>query len=299
MSTSFYERESPTASGVPIFFISLILLATGGLGLFWAFTNTGISWPLLGLGAFVIVSALTMLSGIFTLNPNECALFLFFGDYVGSNRSAGLRWTHPFYTVIKANLRTQTLITPTLKVNDQRGNPIEVAAMAIWHVEDAAAAMFGLENVSSFLTTAMESTLREIASRHPYDHADDENPEEITLRGHVSAISDNLKTLLRERMGETSGAIAITDCKLTHLAYAPEIASSMLRRQQAEAVVSARKKIVLGAVGMVDDALQGLEGRGIKIDDDRKAAMVGNLLVVLCGDREAQPVINTGSSYNP
>lgn len=290
----YSERDSTSLHGLAMIAISFALIALGIYGSIGSFGPSGLHGFMLGISLFIGLSGLVSLTGIYVINPNECALFLFFGDYRGCERAGGMRWTNPFYTVIKANLKTQTFITEKLKVNDERGNPVEIAAAVVWHIKDAAAATFGLQDIKHYLTSAVEASLREIASQHPYDHADQSQPNEITLRAHVSEVSEKLIANLRTRLRDSGGAIEILDIRLTHLAYAPEIASSMLRRQQAEAVISARKKIVQGAVTMVDEALRGLSEKGIALDDERKAAMVGNLLVVLCAEREATPVINAG-----
>lgn len=289
----FVEKDATVANGMFGLVAGLVLLVLGAFGFLSGFSRGGLNFPLLLAGGVVGSLGLLLLSGVYALSPNQCALFTLFGQYVGSDRTDGLRWANPFYAVTKVDMRTRTLETPTLKVNDERGNPIEVAAMAVWRVEDAAASRFGLRDVDGFLKSTFDSALREIVSRHPYDHADRDDPKETTLRGHVAQIAEELRELLRHRINESGGAIAIDDCKLTHLAYAPEIASAMLRRQQAEAVISARKKIVQGAVEMVDEALRGLADKGIVVPDGQKAVMVGNLLVVLCSERETQPVIAT------
>ena len=310
MSRSFVEKDATSSNGLPILGVVLATLVLGAFGALKSFGPEGVSIPMMGLSVFLIIAGLFIWSGVYTNSPNECALFLLFGDYRGADRVAGLRWANPLYTVRKANLKTQTLITPTLKVNDERGNPIEIAAAVVWHIRDAAAAMFGFDDVQNFLATAVESTLREIASTHPYD--DESDPKQtqhgasqngaqtkvVSLRAHPHEIATALADALRKRMNGAGGAVEIVDAKLTHLAYAPEIAGAMLRRQQAEAVLAARSKIVAGAVDMVDQALKSLEDKDIKLDDERRAAMVGNLLVVLCSDRDATPVVNAGGLYN-
>jgi regulator of protease activity HflC (stomatin/prohibitin superfamily) len=311
MSNPFVEKEAVSANGLPIVFIVLGALALGAFAVWGSFGPQGIHLTKMGLGVAMIAAGLFVFGGVYTNDPNECALFLLFGDYRGADRAPGLRWANPLYSVRKANLKTQTLISPALKVNDERGNPIEIAAAVVWHIRDAAAAMFGFDDLRVFLATTVESTLREIASSHPYDdepsrdahdgRGQDPNAPQtktISLRAHPHEIATALAAALRKRMGDAGGAIAIVDAKLTHLAYAPEIAGAMLRRQQAEAVLSARSKIVAGAVDMVDQALKSLEQKGIQLDDERRAAMVGNLLVVLCSDRDATPVINAGGLYN-
>jgi regulator of protease activity HflC (stomatin/prohibitin superfamily) len=241
-----------------------------------------------------------LLAGLFMLQPNQAAIFTLFGDYAGTDRSNGLRWANPFYRKNKASLRAQNIISEKLKVNDKRGNPVEIAAAIVWRVRDTAQAMFDVEDCNAFLRIQAESAIRHVASNYAYDEAEggmDGDKPEITLRGGMDEVAASLVQELQARL-ERAGLV-IEDAKLTHLAYAPEIASAMLRRQQAEAVLAARQKIVIGAVSMVESALKMLSERKIvELDDERKAAMVSNLLVVLCADNEAQPVINTGTLYN-
>lgn len=294
MEQRFQEMDATTGSGMAVLCACTALF---GMGVYAVYSSLGMhksNLGMLGIGVAICAASVFVINGLYVLRPNQCALFLFFGKYAGSDRSGGLRWANPFYSVTKVDLRTKTLVTPALKVNDERGNPVEVAAMAVWRIDDAAAATFGLQDPEEFLRSSFDSALREIVSEHPYDHADVEDPHEVTLRGDQTKISEKLRALLRRRIDESGGAIAIDACKLTHLAYAPEIANAMLRRQQAEAVVSARKKIVLGAVEMVDEAFRGLEAKGFVLNDQEKGKMVGNLLVVLCSEREAQPVVSAG-----
>lgn len=241
-----------------------------------------------------------LLAGLFMLQPNQAAIFTLFGDYAGTDRSNGLRWANPFYRKNKASLRAQNIISEKLKVNDKRGNPVEIAAAIVWRVRDTAQAMFDVEDCNAFLRIQAEAAIRHVASNYAYDEAEggmDGDKPEITLRGGMDEVAASLVQELQARL-ERAGLV-IEDAKLTHLAYAPEIASAMLRRQQAEAVLAARQKIVIGAVSMVESALKMLSERKIvELDDERKAAMVSNLLVVLCADNEAQPVINTGTLYN-
>lgn len=241
-----------------------------------------------------------LLAGLFMLQPNQAAIFTLFGDYAGTDRSNGLRWANPFYRKNKASVRAQNIISEKLKVNDKRGNPVEIAAAIVWRVRDTAQAMFDVEDCNAFLRIQAEAAIRHVASNYAYDEAEagaEGGVPEITLRGGMDEVAASLVQELQARL-ERAGLV-IEDAKLTHLAYAPEIASAMLRRQQAEAVLAARQKIVIGAVSMVESALKMLSERKIvELDDERKAAMVSNLLVVLCADNEAQPVINTGTLYN-
>jgi regulator of protease activity HflC (stomatin/prohibitin superfamily) len=270
---------------------------------------------------------IVLLTGLFTLQPNEARVLVLFGDYKGTVRDSGFHWGNPFYTngsqslsdVIaeakakqaggkadssgarrrtmgrnKISLRARTLNGDRLKVNDKRGNPIEIAVVVVWRVADTAQAMFDVDNYETYMRMQSESALRHLASLYYYDDAEE---GEATLRGHVEAVSRALRDELQERLAKAG--ITVDEARLTHLAYAPEIAQAMLRRQQAEAVIAARQKIVHGAVSMVHMALTELaEKRVVELDDERRAAMVSNLMVVLCGESEVHPVVNTGTLYN-
>lgn len=247
------------------------------------------------LGAIV---AIVMLCGHFTLQPNEGRVLILFGDYVGTVREAGFHWTNPFNLKKPISLRARTLDGQKLKVNDKRGNPIEIAAVVVWRVADTAQALFDVDNYSEYVRIQSETAVRHLATSYAYDHGEDkdESAEEITLRSAMDEVGETLKRELSERL--RLAGVVVDEARLTHLAYAPEIAQAMLRRQQAEAVIAARTKIVHGAVSMVKMALADLEGQNVVVlDDERKATMVSNLLVVLCGESEAQPIINTGTLY--
>ena len=245
-----------------------------------------------GAIALILVSIL-LLSGLYSLQQNESAAILLFGNYKGTDKKPGLRWVVPWYTRKKVSLRVSNVTSQTLKVNDKRGNPIEIAAVVVWRVTDTAQALFDVDNYDTFVNIQIETALREITSHFAYDHGDESEP---TLRADADKVGEMLAAKLNERV--VVAGVTIDEARLSHLAYAPEIASSMLRRQQAEAVLEARAKIVHGAVSMVESALTQLSERNIVVlDDERKAAMVSNLLVVLCADREAQPVVNAGSLY--
>jgi regulator of protease activity HflC (stomatin/prohibitin superfamily) len=262
--------------------------------------------------------------GFFTLQPNEARVLVLFGKYVGTVRESGFHWGNPFYsngqslsalaqqaaeakagvksamqakkamTRNKISLRARTLNGERLKVNDKRGNPVEIAAVVVWRVQDTAQAMFDVDDYEKYVHTQSESALRHLASEYSYDHGEE---NEITLRSNSTEVSAGLKLELEERLKKAG--VTIDEARLTHLAYAPEIAQAMLRRQQAEAVIAARQKIVHGAVSMVDMALKDLaEKQVVVLDDERKAAMVSNLMVVLCGESEVHPVVNTGTLYN-
>jgi regulator of protease activity HflC (stomatin/prohibitin superfamily) len=283
-------------------------------------------FPVVLFEAFVIF----MLTGLFTLQPNEARVLILFGHYKGTVRKSGFRWANPLYTrtrgkipwstgssesrslpKLKADMRGNSVIvykplkakislrahnfnSEKLKVNDKRGNPVEIAAVVVWRVNDTAQAAFDVEDYESYVTVQSESAIRSIASLYAYDYGED---QEVTLRGGGDEVSHELKKELEVRLAKAG--VVVEEARLTHLAYAPEIAHAMLRRQQAEAVIAARTKIVLGAVSMVDMALRELQEKGVvQLDEERKAAMVSNLLVVLCGTAETSPVINTGTLYS-
>jgi len=234
--------------------------------------------------------------GMYMLQPNQSALLMLFGDYRGTDYSTGLRWANPFFNKTKVSLRLRNFNSEKLKVNDKRGNPIEIAAAVVWRVSDTARAVLDIDHYEQYVPIQAEAALRHLANEYSYDHIDDSDSA-LTLRAGGDEIISRLKRELQERF-EKAG-LRVEDARLTHLAYAPEIAGAMLRRQQAEAVISARKQIVQGAVSMVEMALQGLTERGVvELDSERRAAMVSNLLVVLCAETEAQPVINAGTLYS-
>jgi regulator of protease activity HflC (stomatin/prohibitin superfamily) len=245
----------------------------------------------------MMVLGVFTLSGMYMLQPNEAALLSLFGRYKGTDRSEGLRWANPFLSKRKLSLRARTLNTPPLKVNDKRGNPVEIGAAIVWRVEETALAIYNVDDFERFVNVQAEAALRHLASQYAYDDGEDLQEGETTLRAGMDVVANAMRVELHSRFA--AAGIDVEDAKLTHLAYAQEIAQVMLRRQQAEAIISARKKIVHGAVSMVEEALQGLSERNIvHLDDERKAAMVSNLLVVLCSDKETQPIINTGTLYN-
>jgi regulator of protease activity HflC (stomatin/prohibitin superfamily) len=243
----------------------------------------------IALGIFILV-------GLYMLQPREAAILTLFGQYRGTDRSEGLRWANPLYAKRKISLRARNLNTPTLKVNDKRGNPVEIGVVVVWRVLDTAKAVFDVDDFERFVNVQAEAAVRHLAAHYAYDHGDESGADEITLRGAGDTVAATLKEELQARFDPAG--VEVLDAKLSHLAYAPEIAQVMLRRQQAEAIISARSKIVYGAVSMVESALKGLSEREIvHLDDERKAAMVSNLLVVLCSDKDTQPVINAGTLY--
>jgi regulator of protease activity HflC (stomatin/prohibitin superfamily) len=258
------------------------------------------SLPTVGLFAIGMLLAVWCLAGLYMLQPNQAALLMLFGSYRGSDRSEGLRWANPFYMKNKVSVRARNFNSEKLKVNDLRGNPIEIAAAIVWKVEDTAQASFDVDNYEAYVLTQAESAVRHLALSYAYDNLDEPlagTKHEVTLRSGTEEVAAALRAELQARFAQAG--IVVIDAKLTHLAYAPEIAGTMLRRQQAEAIIAARTKIVQGAVGMVELALNGLAERDLlQLDDERKAAMVSNLLVVLCSDHDATPVVNTGTLYN-
>jgi hypothetical protein len=246
----------------------------------------------------VVLLGIFVLRGLYMLQPRQGALFMLFGAYRGTDRSAGLRWANPFYVKKRVSLRVHNLNSEKIKVNDKRGNPIEIAAAIVWRVEDTAKATFDIENYQDYVRIQSEAAIRHLASGYAYDNADEDphGEPEITLRSGMNEVGAALLKELEARF-EQAG-IHVEDAKLTHLAYAPEIAGVMLRRQQAEAIISARQKIVTGAVTMVDMALRALsEHKVVELDDERKAAMVSNLMVVLCAESDVQPIVNAGTLY--
>jgi regulator of protease activity HflC (stomatin/prohibitin superfamily) len=288
--TAFSSANGYLAAGAGIV---LLLIA---LYLF----KTGVETASLSSFLAAIVAGLAgilCLVGLYMLQPNESAILTLFGKYIGTDRSEGLRWAFPFYVKRRLSLRARNFNAPTLKVNDKRGNPVEISAAVVWRVRDTAQAVFEVDDFERYVAIQAEAALRHLASQYAYDEGEDLPEGETTLRAGMDVVADALKNELQARF-EAAG-VEVLDAKLTHLAYAAEIAQVMLRRQQAEAIISACAKIVHGAVSMVEAALRGLSERGIvELDDERKAAMVSNLLVVLCSDKETQPIVNTGTLYN-
>lgn len=295
------EIERKTTSGYAMLAVGLLMIAAG-LFFLLGIASAGpralfLTVPLVVLGVFV-------LAGMYMLQPNEGAILLLFGEYKGTDRTEGLRWANPFYKKDKISLRAHNLASERLKVNDKRGNPIEIAAAIVWRVRDTAQASFDVEDYETYVKVQAEAAVRHLASAYAYDEGETAGEDaggggagEVTLRGGQDKVAASLARELQDRFDQAG--IVVEDAKLTHLAYAPEIAQVMLRRQQAEAIIAARSKIVHGAVSMVEMALKGLsERRIVELDDERRAAMVSNLLVVLCAESEAQPVINTGTLYS-
>ncbi|MBC2670254.1 SPFH domain-containing protein [Novosphingobium piscinae] len=247
------------------------------------------------LGSIVLMplALIVIAKGFYMIQPNQAAAITLFGSYRGTDRNAGLRWVWPWMGKTRISVRANNMVSEKLKVNDLRGNPIEIASNVVWRVADTAQALFDVDDYKAFVVVQIESAVRSIGSRYPYD---DIEHHEVTLRGSHEQVGAELRDELNQRLAVAG--ITVDDCGLTHLAYAPEIAGAMLRRQQAEAVISARKKLVEGAVSMVEMALNQLSEKNVvELDPERRATMVSNLMVVLCGEREAQPVLNTGTLY--
>lgn len=275
----------------------LVLLLGAGVGLTFWFIEIIAAGP---TPAFIVAWSIammvwaTLLGGFFTLQPNMAAVLVLFGRYAGTVKTSGFHWANPFFSKTRVSLRARNLNNERIKVNDSRGNPIEIAAVIVWRVTNTAQAIFDVDEFVHYVTVQSESALRHLASEYPYDTTED---GQLSLRGSMDEVSASLTKELQNRVN--LAGVKIDEARLSHLAYAPEIAHAMLQRQQAEAVVAARTRIVDGAVGMVEMALDRLEKHStIKLDDERRAAMVSNLLVVLCGDRSAQPVVNTGTLYS-
>lgn len=289
------ERERTVCNGWFILFVMLLWAVALAYLYYW--NIAGRPKPhLVGMivAGFFSTVWFVFLGGYFTLQPNISAVLLLLGAYKGTVKMPGFHWANPFYTHIKVSLRAHNLNGERLKVNDKRGNPVEIAAVVVWRVVNTAQASFDVENYHEYVTVQSESAVRHMATRYPYDTG--ESDDELTLRGSIDEVSLALQEELRERLHKAG--VVVDEARISHLAYAPEIAGAMLRRQQAEAIVAARQRIVDGAVGMVEMALNKLEqSHTVNLDEERKASMVSNLLVVLCGEREASPVINTGSLY--
>ena len=285
------ERPAATQSGYMMLLVLLLAIAAVIAALSVAASGSE------ELGGTILVAAVLVIllvsPGFYFLQPNQAAAILLFGDYRGTDRTAGLRWRPPWLTRTKISTRVHNVTSERLKVNDQRGNPIEIASNVVFRVTDTAQALYDVDDYNKFVFVQIESAVRAIGARYPYD---DIEHQETTLRGHADVVSQELREELQDRVAVAG--ITIDECRLTHLAYAQEIAQAMLRRQQAEAVIAARSKLVQGAVGMVEMALQMLSEKDVvELDDERRAAMVSNLMVVLCSERDTQPVVNAGTLY--
>jgi regulator of protease activity HflC (stomatin/prohibitin superfamily) len=309
------EREARVWPGWPVLALTIALYVFGSVML--ARGATWEAWTGLGALALAVLSSL----GFFTLQPNEARVLILFGRYKGTTRQVGFLWGNPLFSNgstgrrsrplgrrdpgsaqaarrvprYKMSLRARTLNGERLKVNDRSGNPVDIAAVVVWHVQDTAQAIFDVDDFEAYVDMQSETSLRHLATSYPYDHGEGEETT-VTLRGNVDQVSEALKAELGQRL--VKAGVAVDEARLTHLAYAPEIAQAMLRRQQAEAVIAARRKIVQGAVGMVDQALHMFSERNVvELDEERKAAMVSNLMVVLCGESQVSPIVNAGTLY--
>ena len=290
----FREKSAPSVPG-GLMLVVLILVVVGSVVLAVGALRAGAGAVVPGLAwLFVTVLAALSFAGLLVVQPNEAMVVQLFGGYVGSIKRAGFHWVNPLMTHRPVSLRVRNFESAKLKVNEHAGSPIEIAAVVVWRVIDSAEAMFEVDDFKNFVQVQSEAALRNLATSYPYDaHVEGE----ISLRSHTVEIADRLKHEIQDRLSKAG--VSVLEARISHLAYAPEIASAMLQRQQASAIVAARTRIVEGAVGMVEMALTDLSKRGVvQLDDERRAAMVSNLLVVLCGDRHTQPVINTGTLYS-
>jgi len=286
-------RESAAGSR-PGMFMLLLLPALMVLSVWWLIhgAHAGSLLQVLGAAFSILVLAIS-LGGFFVVEPNQSTVLLLFGNYRGSERRPGLWWTNPFMTKKRVTMRVRNFESSKLKVNDHDGNPIEIGAVVVWRVVDSAEAIFQVDNYDNFVHVQSEAALRNLATGHPYDaHIDGQ----LSLRGNTLEVAEQLKAEIQERLQKAG--VEVLEARISHLAYAPEIANAMLRRQQASAVIAARTKIVEGAVSMVQMALDELAQRSVvTLDEERKAAMVSNLLVVLCSEHETQPIVNAGTLY--
>lgn len=285
------ERATRTLAGLPVLLILLLALGLAVWGLVEAAQTDAIGLIIGDL--FLMLVLIFLMAGVFVVNPNEGRVLQFFGNYVGTERTPGLRWANPLFTKKRVSLRVRNFESSKLKVNDNEGNPIEIAAVVVWKVVDTAEAVFEVDDYEHYVKVQSESALRNLATSYTYDTHDEQT---MSLRGTTQAVADHLKREIQDRLSRAG--VEAMEARISHLAYAPEIAQAMLQRQQAGAIIAARQRIVEGAVGMVEMALEMLSKREIvALDNERRAAMVSNLLVVLCGDKATQPIINTGTIY--
>ena len=287
------EKEYAALPGLPVLIV-LILVAAASLWVLitGATANTDAKLMVIS-GVALLALSVFLMAGVFIVNPNEAKVLQFFGAYIGSAKTAGLRWANPLFTKKRISLRIRNFESGKLKVNDNEGNPIEIAAVVVWKVVDTAEAVFQVDDYNNYVKVQSESALRNLATSYVYDAHDE---AQMSLRGNTADVAEHLKREIQDRLAKAG--VEVLEARISHLAYAPEIAHAMLQRQQAGAIIAARQRIVEGAVGMVEMALEMLSRRDIvALDNERKAAMVSNLLVVLCGDRATQPIINTGTIY--
>ena len=286
------EKNYKSLAGIPVL-VTALLIIFGAIAFLAYNINQGTE--MVGVLCLVLagVLALFLSADLYKVEPNKSAVLSLFGKYIGTTRIQGLRWNNPFFSKKKISLRVRNFESGRLKVNDEGGSPIEIAAIIVWEVVDSAEVVYNVDDYESFVQIQSEAAIRSMASIYPYDpHKEDE----IALRSHPVEVSESMKTEIQARLAEAG--INVIEARISHLAYSPEIAQAMLQRQQAGAIIAARQRIVEGAVGMVEMALNSLKEKGVvDLDDERRAAMVSNLLVVLCSDRATQPVVNTGSIY--
>jgi regulator of protease activity HflC (stomatin/prohibitin superfamily) len=284
-------KENPIRSlpGIPMLLVLLAVIVVAG----FLIPSGTVGGAMLVLPILAIVAAGFMLLGLYSVQPNQSAVLSLFGKYVGTVRENGLRWNNPFYAKRKVSQRVRNFESGKLKVNELDGSPIEIAAVIVWQVVDSAEAVYNVDDYESFVHIQSESALRTMATSYPYDQHEE---GQVSLRSHATEISQHLRDELQERLADAG--VQVLDARISHLAYAPEIAQAMLQRQQANAIIAARTRIVAGAVGMVEMALAELQKNGVvELDEERKAQMVSNLLVVLCGERSTQPIVNAGTLY--
>jgi hypothetical protein len=285
------ERENTALPGLPIL-IGTVVLILGSIYEFIQGVREPSATTLIG-STLAFLAGIVLAVGLFVVNPNEGKVLQFFGSYAGTVKRPGLRWANPLYTKKRISQRIRNFESAHLKVNDNEGNPIEIAAVVVWRVIDTAEAVFEVDDYNNYVRVQSEAALRNLATSYTYDAHDD---TQMSLRGHTTAVAEHLKTEIQDRLSRAG--VEVMEARISHLAYAPEIAHAMLQRQQAGAIIAARQRIVEGAVGMVEMALDMLSRRDIvTLDDERKAAMVSNLLVVLCGDKATQPIVNAGTIY--
>lgn len=285
------EKDTGSLPGIPMLLASLGLIVAGAY-MFIALIRADAGIVAIG-GILAALIGLALMAGLYTVAPNQSAVLSLFGKYVGTVDETGLRWNNIFYTKKKISKRVRNFESGKLKVNELDGSPIEIAAIVVWEVSDSAEAVFNVDDYESFVQIQSEAAIRAMATSYPYDQHED---DQISLRSHPDEISERLRHEIQERLAKAG--IHVIESRISHLAYSPEIAGAMLQRQQAGAIIAARKKIVEGAVGMVEDALAELQSKDIvDLDPERRAAMVSNLLVVLCSDKATQPIVNTGSLY--
>ena len=285
------EKDTSSANGIMMLLVTLVLLLGGGVGII-ASVSADFGFGVLG-SLIAILTGVILVAGLYTVAPNQSAVLSLFGKYVGTVDEQGLRWNNIFYSKKKVSKRVRNFESGKLKVNELDGSPIEIAAIVVWEVSDSAEAVFNVDDYESFVQIQSEAAIRAMATSYPYDQHEE---GQISLRSHPDEISDRLKLEIQDRLAKAG--INVIESRISHLAYSPEIAGAMLQRQQAGAIIAARQKIVEGAVGMVEDALAELKAKDINdLDPERRAAMVSNLLVVLCSDKATHAVVNTGSIY--